>query len=133
MNTTESDNGNVFAEEEKVGPQSFKVHGLIGKGSFGEVYLVEKKNTGVKYAMKVLHKSMVNSTILLFNIVLTDIVEHNLINYAMTERNVLGITNHSFIVKLNFAFQTPEKLFLILDYCPGGDLSEHLQREKRYK
>ena len=52
--------------------------------------------------------------------------------YALTERNVLSLTNHSFIVKLNYAFQTSEKLFLILDYCPGGDLGEHLQREKRY-
>ena len=50
----------------------------------------------------------------------------------MTERNVLGISNHPFIVKLHYAFQTPEKLFLILDYCPGGDLGEHLQREKRF-
>ena len=31
-------------------------------------------------------------------------IEHNLIKYALTERNVLSITNHPFIVKLNFAF-----------------------------
>lgn len=49
----------------------------------------------------------------------------------MTERNVLSLTNHPFIVKMNFAFQTADKLFLILDYCPGGDLGELLQREKR--
>ena len=50
----------------------------------------------------------------------------------MTERNVLSITNHPFIVKLSFAFQTSDKLFLILDYCAGGDLSEHLGIEKRF-
>lgn len=50
----------------------------------------------------------------------------------MTERNVLSITNHPFIVKLSYAFQTVDKLFLILDYCPGGDLSEHLANEKRF-
>ena len=44
----------------------------------------------------------------------------------MTERNVLSLTNHPFIVKMNAAFQTADKLFLILDYCPGGDLGEHL-------
>lgn len=44
----------------------------------------------------------------------------------MTERNVLSITNHPFIVKMNFAFQNSDKLFLILDYCPGGDLAELL-------
>lgn len=50
----------------------------------------------------------------------------------MTERNVLSVTNHPFIVKLNYAFQTYDKLFLILDYCPGGDLAEHLAKEKRF-
>jgi serine/threonine protein kinase len=50
----------------------------------------------------------------------------------MTERNVLSVTNHPFIVKLNYAFQTQDKLFLILDYCCGGDLGEHLQKEKRF-
>ncbi len=49
----------------------------------------------------------------------------------MTERNVLSVTNHPFIVKLNYAFQTYDKLFLILDYCPGGDLAEHLAKEQR--
>lgn len=51
---------------------------------------------------------------------------HNLTRYAMTERNVLSISNHPFIVKLDSAFQTSEKLFLILEYCPGGDLAEYL-------
>ena len=54
------------------------------------------------------------------------IQKHNLIKYAMTERNVLSITNHPFIIKLNFAFQTVDKLFLILEFAPGGDLGEHL-------
>ena len=38
----------------------------------------------------------------------------------MTERNVLSIINFPFIVKLNYAFQTREKLFLLLDYCLEG-------------
>lgn len=32
------------------------------------------------------------------------IAKNNLIKYAMTERNVLSLTNHPFIVKLNYAF-----------------------------
>eukprot|EP00360_Condylostoma_magnum_P000718 CAMPEP_0168314368 /NCGR_PEP_ID=MMETSP0210-20121227/7325_1 /TAXON_ID=40633 /ORGANISM="Condylostoma magnum, Strain COL2" /LENGTH=246 /DNA_ID=CAMNT_0008280763 /DNA_START=796 /DNA_END=1533 /DNA_ORIENTATION=- len=50
----------------------------------------------------------------------------------MTERNVLSYIRHPFIVSLNYAFQTPEKLCLILDFCPGGDLSSHLNREKKF-
>jgi protein-serine/threonine kinase len=34
-----------------------------------------------------------------------------------------------FIVKLHFAFQTENKLYLIMDYCPGGDLEMHLFRK----
>lgn len=74
----------------KLGPQDFHVHGLIGKGSFGEVYLVERKKTEMLYAMKVLHKSKV--------------MKSNLTRYAMTERNVLSVTKHPFIVGLNCAF-----------------------------
>jgi serine/threonine protein kinase len=49
----------------------------------------------------------------------------------MSERNVLSVVNHPFIVKLNYAFQTKDKLFLILEFAPGGDLGEHLLREKK--
>jgi len=53
---------------------------------------------------------------------------NNYIKYAMTERNVLSYTHHPFIVRLNYAFQTKNKLYLILDYCPGGDLGKYLLR-----
>jgi len=45
--------------EEKVLPTSFICHALLGKGSFGEVYLVEKINTKTLYAMKVLSKDRI--------------------------------------------------------------------------
>lgn len=43
------------------------VHGLIGKGSFGEIYLVERKNNCMIYAMKVLYKNKVMSIYFKFN------------------------------------------------------------------
>lgn len=46
----------------------------------------------------------------------------------MTERNVLCLASHPFIVSLNYAFQTPYRLYLILDYCPGGDMGLALSR-----
>ena len=106
-------------EEERITPSSFVCLAMLGRGSFGEVYLVQKINSGILYAMKVLSKDR--------------IMGQNLLKYAMAERNVLSLSNHPFIVKLNFAFQTSSKLFLILDYCPGGDLSKHLYYEKRFK
>jgi hypothetical protein len=115
-NNTSDDN--MSLDEDRVSPSNFICHALLGKGSFGEVYLVEKKNMKQLYAMKVLSKDK--------------IMAQNLVKYAMTERNVLSITNHPFIVKLNYAFQSTDRLFLILEYCPGGDLAEHLLKEKRF-
>ena len=47
------------------------------------------------------------------------VLSQNLTRYAKTERNVLSIMDHPFIVKLSYAFQTDTKLYLLLDYCPG--------------
>ena len=60
------------------------------------------------------------------------VLRQNLTKYAMSERNILSVTDHPFIVKLRYSFQTSEKLFLILDYCKGGDLAKHLHKEKRF-
>jgi ankyrin repeat protein len=102
----------------KVGPNDFKAVAQLGKGSFGEVYLVEKKDSGVLYALKVLKKEK--------------IIGSNLIRYAFAERNITLNITHPFIVKLNFAFQTPDKLAMVMDYCPHGDLGMHISREKRF-
>lgn len=50
------------------------------------------------------------------------------VEHTKTERNVLGYVKHPFIVGLNMAFQTKDKLFFVLDYCAGGELFFHLVR-----
>ena len=105
-------------EEEKINPCSFICLGILGKGSFGEVYLVQKITTKENFAMKVLRKEK--------------IIRQNLLQYVMTERNVLTKCNHPFIVKLNYAFQTNTKLFLIMEHCQNGDLAKHLLFEKKF-
>jgi ankyrin repeat protein len=103
---------------ETISTQDFVVLKELGKGSFGEVFLVLKQDSGQLFAMKVLQKEK--------------ILKQNLIKYAVTERNVLSYIKHPFIVSLKYAFQTSDKLFLILDYCPGGDLASHLSKEKKF-
>ena len=48
-------------KKEFVGPNSFSIISLLGKGSFAEVYLAEKKNDKKLFAMKVLHKNQIKS------------------------------------------------------------------------
>ena len=57
------------------------------------------------------------------------IFQDNLKKYAVTERNVLCQISHPFIVKLRYAFQNNHYLFLIMDYYPGGNLAECLEKE----
>jgi len=102
----------------KPSPDDFEPLSQLGKGSFGEVFLVCRKTDDALFAMKVLRKDK--------------IMNQNLVKYAMTERNVLSVMRHPFIVALRAAFQTSELLYLLLDYCPGGDMGWHLNREKRF-
>ena len=60
------------------------------------------------------------------------LVRRRQIERTRTERKVLSVVNHPFIMKLHYAFQSPDKLYLVLDYCPGGELFFHLSRFRRF-
>ena len=79
---------------------------MLGKGSFGKVVLVEKKDTGRLYAMKVLQKDSIEKRNQRFN--------------TKGEREILQNMKSLFIVQLYYAFQTPEKLYLVMDFMQGG-------------
>jgi RAC serine/threonine-protein kinase len=87
-------------------------------GSFGKVFLAREKATNTMYALKVLKKEY--------------IIRKNQVEHTRTERSVLGYVNHPFIVGLNMAFQTPDQLFFVLDYCAGGELFFHLGKVGRF-
>jgi len=92
----------------------FQTIRVIGKGSFGKVFLVRQSSTGRIFAMKVLKKE--------------NIVKRNQVEHTRTERAVLGYVHHPFVVGMHAAFQTRDKLFFVLDYCAGGELFRHLQK-----
>ena len=60
------------------------------------------------------------------------LLQRGQIERTRTERKVLAVVNHPFIMKLHFAFQSQEKLFLVLDYCAGGELFFHLSRHRKF-
>lgn len=49
------------------------------------------------------------------------------------ERLILEHLESPFIVKLHFAFQTPERLYFVMDFLNGGELFYHLRRENYFK
>lgn len=105
-------------DNKKVGLDDFNIRCVVGKGSFGKVLLVEKKDTKKVYAMKVLNKKK--------------ILSGNELEHTKAEKNILQRLCHPFLVNLNYSFQTPENLYFIMDYVNGGELFYHLQKEKKF-
>uniref|UniRef100_A0A7S2KHB4 Protein kinase domain-containing protein n=1 Tax=Leptocylindrus danicus TaxID=163516 RepID=A0A7S2KHB4_9STRA len=87
---------------------------VLGHGGFGTVSVAQHISTSKLYAIKSLHKEHIAQT--------------NQVVHTKTERRVLCHTEHPFIIKLHSAFQTRDKLYMVLDFCPGGDLRFHLNQ-----
>ena len=50
----------------------------------------------------------------------------------MTHRMTLETVKHPYIVQLRYAFQTDGKLYLILEYCQGGELFMLMERQGNF-
>jgi serine/threonine protein kinase len=99
--------------------EDFELMKVIGRGGFGKVMQVKKKDTGRIYAMKTIRKESV--------------IQREEVVHTKTEKNVLAkYSNHPFIVGLKWSFQSPEKLYLVMDFMNGGELFTHLSNEKRF-
>jgi tRNA A-37 threonylcarbamoyl transferase component Bud32 len=113
---------NIGSElEESLSVSDFDLLKVVGKGAFGKVMLVRKranKGAGQIYAMKVLKKSVISAK---------GQVEH-----TKSERSILCEIRHPFIVRLRFAFQSDDKLYLVTDYYNGGSLFYHLRKSRAF-
>ncbi|KAI9858357.1 MAG: serine/threonine protein kinase psk1 [Vezdaea acicularis] len=92
----------------------------LGKGTYGTVLLVRQISTGRLFAQKQFRKASLT-------------VHKKLVEQTKTERTILeSVNRHPFVVKLFYAFQDREKLYLILEYAQGGELFTHLAVEKMF-
>ncbi|KAJ8600273.1 hypothetical protein CTAYLR_000640 [Chrysophaeum taylorii] len=94
--------------EQKTRPRDFEPVRMLGKGAFGAVLLVRKKNSAKLYALKVMKKR--------------SLVDRNCVNVARVEREVLAVVRHPFLVSLYYAFQSKSRLYLVTEFCRGGAL-----------
>lgn len=98
--------------------EDFELIRVIGRGSYAKVLMVELKRTRRIYAMKVIKKALV-----------TDDED---IDWVQTEKHVFETaSNHPFLVGLHSCFQTPSRLFFVIEFVRGGDLMFHMQRQRR--
>jgi serine/threonine protein kinase len=91
---------------------------VVGKGGFGRVWRVEHRRTRQSLALKEMSK--------------VRIVNKRSVSSVMSERKLLAVLKHPFIVNMQYAFQDRDNLYLAMDLMPGGDLRFHIGRCKRF-
>ncbi|KAJ1543625.1 hypothetical protein HK405_009194, partial [Cladochytrium tenue] len=98
--------------------EDFEIIKPISRGAFGKVYLVQKRTTKDLFAMKVLKKR--------------DMIRKNMVAHVQAEHKALTLSRNPFVVKLFYAFQSKDHLFLVMEYLIGGDLSALLANFGRF-
>ncbi|KAK6592920.1 serine threonine-protein kinase cot-1 [Botrytis cinerea] len=89
-------------------PDNYNTLKIIGKGAFGEVKLVQKKQDGKVYAMKSLIKS--------------EMFKKDQLAHVRAERDILAESDSPWVVKLFTTFQDQDFLYMLMEFLPGGDL-----------
>ena len=116
ISNSNSDEENIYQNpnqpREKI--RDFIILKEIGQGSFGSVFLVEKETNKKKYALKVINKDFLSRT--------------ERTEEALIERLILSRCKHPSIVRLSLSFQSKNKLFFVMEYCPNKDLDELLRK-----
>ncbi|XP_069508535.1 serine/threonine-protein kinase 32A isoform X2 [Ambystoma mexicanum] len=118
MGANNSSKPPVFDENEDVSFNHFEILRAIGKGSFGKVCIVQKRDTKKMYAMKYMNKQKC--------------VERNEVRNVFKELQVMQLLEHPFLVNLWYSFQDEEDMFMVVDLLLGGDLRYHLQQNIRF-
>ncbi|TDH72386.1 hypothetical protein CCR75_004459 [Bremia lactucae] len=95
----------------------FQPLAVIGRGAFGEVRLVRKRDSGEIFALKSLEKSAM--------------VLKNQVGHVKAERDILASADqdNNWLVTLHYSFQDDHRLYMVMEYLPGGDLMGLLIKE----
>ena len=101
--------------KKKINLATFELCKVLGRGGYGKVLLVKHRQTGVFHAMKVIKKSSLG--------------KRHQKQRTRVERSILAQIVHPFLVQLNYAFQTEEKLYMVLEFVQGGDFFTLIRRK----
>ncbi len=92
---------------EKMSITDYESLAIIGRGAFGEVHICRHKKTNEVVAIKKIKKEV--------------LIEKNQIKHTRDEQDFLSKIKSPWIVELKASFQQGDYLFLVMEFCPGGD------------
>ncbi|XP_027734920.1 maternal embryonic leucine zipper kinase isoform X2 [Empidonax traillii] len=93
----------------------YELHGTVGTGGFAKVKLARHRLTGEKVAIKIMDK-----------LALQDDLPR-----VKLEIDAMKDLSHQHICRLYHVIETPKKIFMVLEYCPGGELFDYIISKDR--
>merc|ERR1719300_1771657 len=90
----------------------------LGAGNFGLVRLCYRKTDRKQFAVKIIHKKRLKKSR----------------EQAALDREVeiMRTVKHQYCVTLEAIYETPNHLYLVLEYCKGGELFEMIVQQGQY-
>jgi len=90
-------------------PNDFVLLSSIGNGAYSKVIKVKNKNSNKVYAVKIFDKNFMK--------------KENKFYQIYVENEVLNMCDNSNIIKIYGSYESEENIYLVLEYCPIGNLS----------
>ena len=91
----------------------YEIRQVLGKGKFGLVKLGIHRGSGRKVAIKIINKKLVTAI---------DVQQ------VKTEIDILKIAKHPNIIQLYDVFENENYIYIIMEYCAGGDLFSYIEK-----
>ncbi|NXA34387.1 STK33 kinase, partial [Eudromia elegans] len=89
----------------------------LGQGSFGVVIEVRHKGTGEKWAIKKVNRKKAGSSAM---------------KLLEREVNILKRVNHEHIIHLEEVYETPKRMYLVMELCEDGELKNILHSKGHF-
>jgi len=98
--------------------EDFHLKLLLGRGTFGKVYLAELiKDNNKLYAIKAIRKDV--------------LLEYNQVENTKLEKDILFSCDHPFLVGMDYLFQSETRLYFVMPFIQGGELYKIFKARKR--
>ncbi|ETO28542.1 hypothetical protein RFI_08592 [Reticulomyxa filosa] len=98
--------------------QDFEIGKRLGRGKFGKVYLARERQSHFIIALKVLWKQ--------------SLIKHNVEHQLRREIEILANLRHPHIIRLYGYFHDHQRVYLMLEFCAGGEVFNHLRAVQKF-
>ena len=105
INQIESQKSRKFRERQTI--REYESLKIIGRGAFGEVHVCREIKTGKIYAIKKIKKDV--------------LLKKNQVIHIRSEQQIMSKIKSPWIVDLKASFQEDDFLYLVMEFCQGGD------------